>query len=408
MEQILTVSQVNGRLKKLLDGDLHLKSIFVRGEISNFTHHLKTGHFYFTLKDEKNALKGIMFKWNAEGLRFMPQNGMSVIAFGSVQLYERDGVCQLYCVDMQPDGVGALYAAFEQLKGKLAAEGLFDPAHKRSLPPFPGRIGVITAKTGAALQDIIQILGRRYPLGELLLIPALVQGDGAPESLCEALRQGAVLAEKGFIDLLIIGRGGGSLEDLWAFNDERVARAVYHFPVPVISAVGHETDYTICDFAADLRAPTPSAAAELAAPDCGALADEVSAIKAALSRAVETKLGLLGQRVGLLSGRLAAVSPKRVLEQAEKRQAELARRLPKALAASLRQRELLLQKAAAGLEALSPLKVLARGYSITYKNGEIVRDVKALQPGDQLQTYFADGTAESQVTALHSSKKRRK
>lgn len=408
MDQILTVSQVNGHLKKLLDGDLQLKNIFVRGEISNFTHHLKTGHFYFTLKDEKNALKGIMFKWNTEGLRFMPKNGMSVIAFGSIQLYERDGVCQLYCVDMQPDGIGALYAAFEQLKEKLAAEGLFDPAHKRPLPPFPKRIAVITAKTGAALQDIIQILGRRYPLGELLLIPALVQGSGAPESLCEALRQGALLAERGLVDLLIIGRGGGSLEDLWAFNDERVARAVYSFPVPVISAVGHETDYTICDFAADLRAPTPSAAAELAAPDCSVLADELHAIRAALLRAMETRLGLLGQQTKLLTGRLAAVSPERVLCAAEKRQAELAGRLPKALAASLRQRELLLQKAAAGLEALSPLKVLARGYSITYKDGEIVREAAALQPGDLLQTYFADGTAESQVTALHKSKKRRK
>ncbi|MDD6033144.1 MAG: exodeoxyribonuclease VII large subunit, partial [Oscillospiraceae bacterium] len=223
MNEILTVSQVNGHLKQLLDEDVELKSVYIRGEISNFTHHLKSGHFYFTLKDAKCAIKAVMFKWNAAHLRFLPKNGMSVVIFGSVQLYDRDGVCQIYCADMQPDGVGALYAAFEQLKEKLGREGLFDPARKRPLPPFPRRIGVITAKTGAALQDVIHILSRRYPLGELVLIPALVQGENAPASLCEALAQ----VPRAGVELVIIGRGGGSLEDLWAFNDERVARAIY-------------------------------------------------------------------------------------------------------------------------------------------------------------------------------------
>ncbi|MBR6789350.1 MAG: exodeoxyribonuclease VII large subunit, partial [Oscillospiraceae bacterium] len=271
MNDILTVSQINQYLKQTLDEDVQLKSIFIRGEISNFTHHLKSGHFYFTLKDAKSAIKAVMFKWNASQLRFKPSNGMSVIIFGSVQFYERDGVCQIYCTDMQPDGIGALYTAYEQLKAKLEGEGLFDPSHKKQLPAFPKRIGVITAKTGAALQDVINILSRRYPLGELVLIPALVQGEQAPASICTALKQ----AENAELDLLIVGRGGGSIEDLWAFNDERVARTVYACPIPVISAVGHETDYTICDFVADLRAPTPSAAAELAVPDCSVLWDEI-------------------------------------------------------------------------------------------------------------------------------------
>ena len=267
MNQILSVSQINGYLKDLLEEDVQLKSIYVRGEISNFVHHVKSGHFYFTLKDKRSALRAVMFKWNASRLRFMPKNGMNIILFGSVNFYERDGVCQLLCVDMQPDGLGALYMAYEQLKEKLAREGLFDPAHKKPLPPFPQRIGVVTAKTGAALQDIIHILSRRYPLAELVLYPALVQGDLAPDSLVKAIDA----AGRDKPDVLIVGRGGGSLEDLWAFNDERVARAVYDCPVPVISAVGHEVDYTICDLVADLRAPTPSAAAELCAPDISGL-----------------------------------------------------------------------------------------------------------------------------------------
>ena len=264
MNQILTVSQINGYLKGLLDEDVQLKSIYIRGEISNFTNHLRTGHFYFTLKDARTSIKAVMFKWNASRLRFMPQNGMSVIIFGSVQLFERDGICQIICADMQPDGLGALYMAFEQLKERLGREGLFDPGHKKPLPQYPEKIAVVTAKTGAAIQDIIHILSRRWPLGELILCPALVQGEGAPASIVSALQ----LAETVSPDVIIVGRGGGSLEDLWAFNDERVARAVYACRVPVISAVGHETDYTICDLVADLRAPTPSAAAELVCTGC--------------------------------------------------------------------------------------------------------------------------------------------
>lgn len=394
MNEILTVSQINLHLKQMLDEDVELKSIFIRGEISNFTHHLKSGHFYFTLKDAKSAIKAVMFKWNASHLRFKPANGMSVIIFGSVQLYERDGVCQIYCTDMQPDGVGALYTAFEQLKEKLEREGLFDPSHKQPLPPFPKRIGIITAKTGAALQDVINILSRRYPLGELVLIPALVQGELAPASICDALEQ----AEKAGLDLLIVGRGGGSIEDLWAFNDEQVARAVYRCLIPTISAVGHETDYTICDFVADLRAPTPSAAAELAVPDCAALWDELWGLRDAMDRAVQQKLLLLGSRTAQLEKRLAACSPVRMLDHTEKRLDELSARLHRAVKAKLKADHLYFCQAAAALDALSPLKVLTRGYSIARKeDGTILKTVSSLQPGDRLTTMFADGEAVSEV-----------
>lgn len=397
MNQILTVSQVNGHLKRLLDEDIDLKSVFIRGEISNFTHHLKSGHFYFTLKDEKAAIKSVMFKWNASQLRFMPKNGMSVIAFGSVQLYERDGVCQLYCVDIQPDGVGALYAAFEQLKEMLDREGLFDPVHKKPLPPFPRRIGVITAKTGAALQDIIHILGRRYPLGELVLIPALVQGTDAPASICQALARAGHCG----LDLIILGRGGGSLEDLWAFNDESVARAVYRCPVPVISAVGHETDTTICDFVADLRAPTPSAAAELAAPDCSVVMAEIFAAREMLSRAMTDRLKLSGRRVEELERRLGGSAPGQRVALTESRRRELSGRLNQAMAQRIREEELLFHRAAASLEALSPLKVLSRGYAIARKEDAVLYSAASLQPGDRITTQFPDGLVESQVIAVH-------
>ncbi len=400
--QILTVSQVNSHLKNLMDEDLDLKSIFVQGEISNFTHHLKSGHFYFTLKDSKAALKVVMFRWSASQLRFMPQNGMSVIAFGGVQFFERDGLCQFYCTDMQPDGLGALYAAFEQLKARLEAEGLFDPAHKKPLPPLPRRIGVITAKTGAALQDIIHILSRRYPLAELVLIPSLVQGPDAPASLCQAL----AAAGRANLDLVILGRGGGSLEDLQAFNDESVARAVYACPIPVISAVGHETDHTICDFVADLRAPTPSAAAELAAPDCGVLLEEVRAIRAALSRSMEERIRRGTASLEGMTARLAACSPARKAADAALRQQQLVHRLQGAMAARLRQEELKLGQAAAALSALSPLGVLARGYSITRQDGRLVRDTAGLQPGQLLTTTLADGEVVSQICGINPGKEK--
>lgn len=396
MNQVYTVSQVNGYLKQLLDGDPRLKTVFVQGEISNFVHHMKSGHMYFTLKDEKAAIKCVMFQWNARRLRFLPGNGMRVVVFGSIQLYDRDGVCQIYCSDIQPDGVGALYLAFEQLKERLAREGLFDPAHKRPLPPLPRRIGMVTSKNGAALQDVLNILSRRYPIGELVVIPALVQGEGAPESICA----GILRAQSAGLDVLIVGRGGGSLEDLWAFNDERVARAIYDSRVPVISAVGHEVDFTIADFAADLRAPTPSAAAELAAPDVSGIRAAVAETRRRLDRGVRVCADESAALLEQWNRRLRLCSPARALDGAAVRLKTLEDRLRAAGAQLTARPSAELLRLETTLEALSPLKVLCRGYSITFADHRAVTSVSQLEPGTPVEIRLADGSAEARVTAV--------
>ena len=263
-QTVLTVSQVNFFIKSLLEGDGRLQNVLISGEISNFTDHYRSGHLYFSLKDDKSVLKAVMFASAARRLKFRPKDGMKVLIRGRVSVYEPSGQYQLYAEDMQPEGMGALSLAFQQLKDRLSQEGLFDADHKREIPAFPQRIGVITSPTGAAVQDILQITGRRWPLAEIILAPVLVQGEQAPGQIVEALQE---MDRRRACDVIILGRGGGSLEDLWAFNEEAVARAVYACTIPVVSAVGHETDFTICDFAADLRAPTPSAAAELCTPD---------------------------------------------------------------------------------------------------------------------------------------------
>ena len=400
MDQILTVSQINGYMKQLLDEDVQLKSIFIRGEISNFTNHLKTGHYYFTLKDQKASIKAIMFKWNAQHLRFMPQNGMNVIIFGSIQLFERDGICQIVCADMQPDGVGALYMAFEQLKEKLGAAGLFDEEHKLPLPPMPGRIGVVTAKTGAAIHDIINILSRRYPIGEVVLIPALVQGENAPDSICDAIGKAEMLG----LDLLIVGRGGGSLEDLWAFNDERVAYAIYNCSSPVISAVGHEVDYTIADFVADLRAPPPSAAAELAAPDVQNLLRAVAVMRQELESAVWEVLRDKADELEALKSDLRANSPDTAAERSGERLYVLQNRLTASAEQTAAIKTVAFLGLAGKLEALSPLKVLTRGYSITFSGEKAITSVKEAAVGDEIRTRVTDGTIVSTVTKIKSSK----
>lgn len=396
MNQVYTVSQVNGYLKQLLDGDPRLKTVFVQGEISNFVHHMKSGHMYFTLKDEKAAIKCVMFQWNARRLRFLPGNGMRVVVFGSIQLYDRDGVCQIYCSDIQPDGVGALYLAFEQLKERLAREGLFDPAHKRPLPPLPRRIGMVTSKNGAALQDVLNILSRRYPIGELVVIPALVQGEGAPESICA----GILRAQSAGLDVLIVGRGGGSLEDLWAFNDERVARAIYDSRVPVISAVGHEVDFTIADFAADLRAPTPSAAAELAAPDVSGIRAAVAETRRRLDRGARVCADESAALLEQWNRRLRLCSPARALDGAAVRLKTLEDRLRAAGAQLTARPSAELLRLETALEALSPLKVLCRGYSITFADHRAVTSVSQLEPGTPVEIRLADGSAEARVTAV--------
>ncbi len=400
MNQILTVSQVNGYLKQLLDEDVQLKSIFIRGEISNFTNHIKTGHYYFTLKDQKASIKGIMFRWNTQHLRFMPQNGMNVIIFGTVQLFERDGICQIYCADMQPDGVGALYMAFEQLKEKLGREGLFDEEHKRPLPSMPSRIGVVTAKTGAAIHDILNILGRRYPVGEVVLIPALVQGENAPDSICDAIGK----AEALHLDVLIVGRGGGSLEDLWAFNDERVAHAIYNCTIPIISAVGHEVDYTIADFVADLRAPTPSAAAELVAPDVQNLIRAVAVMRQELDAAIEETVRNQESRLEALKNRLRAKSPESVVSRWGEQLISLQGRLYAAAQQAAEIKSIAFKGLVGKLEALSPLKVLTRGYSITFLGEKAITSVKKVVSGDVLCTRLTDGSIISAVTKIEESK----
>ena len=396
MNQVYTVSQVNGYLKQLLDGDPRLKTVFVQGEISNFVHHMKSGHMYFTLKDEKAAIKCVMFQWNARRLRFLPGNGMRVVVFGSIQLYDRDGVCQIYCSDIHPDGVGALYLAFEQLKERLAREGLFAPAHKRPLPPLPRRIGMVTSKNGAALQDVRNILSRRYPIGELVVIPALVQGEGAPESICA----GILRAQSAGLDVLIVGRGGGSLEDLWAFNDERVARAIYDSRVPVISAVGHEVDFTIADFAADLRAPTPSAAAELAAPDVSSIRAAVAETRRRLDRGARVCADESAALLEQWNRRLRLCSPARALDGAAVRLKTLEDRLRAAGAQLTARPSAELLRLETALEALSPLKVLCRGYSITFADHRAVTSVSQLELGTPVEIRLADGSAEARVTAV--------
>ena len=295
---VLTVSQLNFYIKSLMDSDSHLKMVYMKGEISNFTDHYRTGHLYMSLKDEKAAVKAVMFAGNAARLKFHPEDGMRVIVRGYVSVYTVSGQYQFYIEDMQPDGIGSLSLAYEQLRKKLAEEGLFDEGHKQPLPRFPERIGVITSPTGAAVQDICRILGRRYPIGEVILYPVLVQGEGAARQLTEAVRTFDRLQ---CADVIIIGRGGGSIEDLWAFNDEKLARAIYDCKIPVVSGVGHETDYTICDFAADVRASTPSAAAELVSPEEGELVGNIVYLRQRMLSLMQTRLTTERSRLDQLS-----------------------------------------------------------------------------------------------------------
>lgn len=310
-KRIITVSELNEYIKMVLENDELLMRVFVKGEISNFTNHYKTGHFYFSLKDEGGAVRAVMFRGSASKLKFVPENGMRVVVGGRVGVFPRDGQYQVYAETMEPDGVGALYVAYEQLKAKLEKEGLFDAAKKKPLPKIPTRIGIITSPTGAAIRDIINILGRRSPASKAVLYPALVQGEGAAPDLVRGI---GYFNDAGNVDVIIIGRGGGSLEDLWAFNDETLARRVAASKIPVISAVGHETDFTLCDFAADRRAPTPSAAAELAVPETGELSRKLSNVTARLGLLMEGKTGLYRERLTRLASARVLMSPMNMID----------------------------------------------------------------------------------------------
>lgn len=390
MSSVLTVSQINTYLKAVLDGDDNLQHIFVCGEISNFTNHYRTGHFYFTLKDEKAAIKAVMFRTAAQRLRFLPENGMRVIIRGSISLFERDGVYQLYCDDMQPDGAGDLSVAFEQRKKKLEEMGLFDPLHKKPIPVLPSRIGVITSPTGAAVHDILNVLERRFPFAAIVFCGVQVQGESAAPQIAEAI---ARFNELQAADVLIVGRGGGSIEDLWAFNEEIVAHAIYNSHIPVISAVGHETDFTIADFVADLRAPTPSAAAELASPDTRELLFQLDTMLDRLTERVLDKHQNKALRLEAMLHRLQQQSPQMRLSLLETKLQQQTEKLISGGQAMLRPYADALGTLAQKLEMTSPLRTLARGYVLAQdENGLLVRNAAKVQKGQTLALRFADGS----------------
>lgn len=391
---VLSVTQLNTYLKSIIDGDSLLRSLYVVGEISNFTNHYRTGHFYLTLKDENCAVKAVMFASTNRRLKFMPENGMKVIVRGRVSVFERDGQYQLYIDDMQPDGLGALNLAFEQLKNRLAQEGLFDERFKKPIPYRCMRIGVVTSATGAVIQDIRNVISRRYPLAEIILAPVQVQGASAAPQIVDAIER---FNSGDYADVLIVGRGGGSLEDLWAFNEEIVARAVFKSRIPIISAVGHETDFTICDFVADLRAPTPSAAAELAVPD---IREDIAFVQTVVYECEATLLQRVNdekERLEMIKERLRYRSPSMLIDQKIQTVDTL---MTSALLSVQRKLDLetaRLSSTAARLDALSPLKVMARGYSIVTKDEKVVASSKALKKGDRITVGFSDGERKCEV-----------
>ena len=392
-----SVSELNNYIKNLFENNRTLSSVTVKGEISNFVNH-RSGHLYFSLKDAEGQVRAVMFRSHAARLRFAPESGMKVIVHGSVTVYPRDGSYQIYVSSMQPDGIGALYLAYEQLKARLGAEGLFDPEHKMPLPRFPRRIGVITSPTGAAVRDIINVTGRRYPLAKVYLYPALVQGAGAEADLVSAVDY---FDKSGLCDVIIIGRGGGSIEDLWAFNSEALARKIFECRIPIISAVGHETDFTICDFVSDMRAPTPSAAAELAVPDSSEIRIALDGILDRCSSALVRNVERARERLDRAGASFTA--EKFSLLVGEKRE-ELSRVYERAVTATdgrLERSRGDLAILAEKLSALSPLSVLSRGYSVVTKKGCGIGTVSDLEIGDRISVRFRDGSVTADVTEIN-------
>ena len=391
---VLSVTQLNTYVKSVLESDLMLRNVFVVGEISNFTNHYRTGHYYMTIKDESSSIKAVMFKSANMRLRFMPENGMGVIVRGRVSLYERDGQYQLYIEDMQPDGIGALNLAFEQLKNKLGAEGLFDEEYKKPIPLRCRRIGVVTSATGAVLQDIRNVVSRRYPLAEIILAPVEVQGVNAAPQIANAIRE---FNSGDYADVLIVGRGGGSLEDLWAFNEEIVARAVFESRIPVISAVGHETDFTICDFVADLRAPTPSAAAELAVPD---IRDDIAFLNSVVSYSgsmIEKKLQNEENKLNAIKDKLRFLSPSNIIDDRMNTVSLLYNQALNCIVNRISSERNRFSVACAKLDSMNPLKVLSRGYSIVSKDAQIIDSVNNVSKGDIVTVKFSDGETKCEV-----------
>ena len=393
-KEVLSISQLNEYIRGKLDADPLLNQIAVRGEISNYKMY-PSGHHYFSLKDESSVLKCVMFKGNAMRLRFRPENGMKVIAMGKVSVFPRDGAYQLYCSALAMDGIGDLYAAFEALKKKLSAEGLFDPAHKQPLPRYPGTIGIITSSAGAAVHDMLRILNKRYPLTQVRLLPVRVQGAEAPGEIAAAI---GYANHYQLADLLIVGRGGGSIEDLWAFNDERVAYAIYESRIPIISAVGHEPDVTISDYVADLRAATPSNAAELAVPDMNALQQNLDAMSGSMAAALARQLKVSRQRLEMLANRPSMQKPTGYLEQKEKALELLKNRLVSAQTQMLNRERHRYVASVSKLDAMSPLKVLTRGYPYAQtEDGTVLKSVDQVEAGQQITVSLSDGRLSATV-----------
>ncbi len=443
----LSVAALTKYIKKKFDADPHLRDVYVKGELSNVKIHT-SGHIYFTLKDQKARMPAVMFSARAKSMKFRPESGMTVLIRGDISVYEASGQYQLYAQSMQPDGIGDYYLAFEQLKEKLSKEGVFNAEHKQQLPRFPEKVAVITAQTGAAVRDIITTLKRRYPLAQIVLFPTLVQGQGAVQSIVQSIQQ----ANRTDSDVLIVGRGGGSIEDLWAFNEEAVARAIHDSKIPVISAVGHETDTTIADFVADLRAATPTAAAELAVPSRIELLERVMGQRQvmfrhmtndleqrrirltqlqnsypmaypdrlyrpfierieratdALQRETVLTVRRSGDRLSMLSRQLENRNPSDRIRQAERDLAILGDRLDQRITNVFKQREQQLKSAMRTLDALSPLKIMDRGYAIPFKEGEVVKSVDQLELGDRLSLSLKDGEVTTVIEAIDPKEKER-
>ncbi|OKZ71480.1 MAG: exodeoxyribonuclease VII large subunit [Clostridiales bacterium 41_12_two_minus] len=396
--KILSVSQVNMYIKALLDEIPQVKNVYICGEISNFKHYYNSGHMYFTLKDDKSQLKAVMFKNDNYRLKFTPENGMKVICFGQVGVYERDGVYQLYCRDMQPDGVGALTIAFEQLKVQLAQEGLFDEEHKKAIPKFPQKIGVATSKMGAAVEDIKNVISRRYPLCEIIIVPTMVQGESAAQDIADSIR---FIDENLGVDTIIVGRGGGSLEDLWAFNTEIVARAVYACKTPIISAVGHETDFTISDFVSDMRAPTPSAAAELAVPDIKSLIFQLNNFSVSIEKSLDFKISQCENSIKRYKDFFSKSNVDMIYANIRDKMAQYNEKFKDSITRIIENQTNTLSKNAEMLDNLSPLKILSRGYSVVKnEKSDIVTDSENINVGDNVEIILSNGAFKATVNEV--------
>ncbi len=387
-QEIISISELTKYIKVTLENDSILKNVTVRGELSNFYRH-SSGHLYFTLKDRESQIKCVMFRSAARLVKFTPENGMNLILIGGIGIYPDRGEYQLYARNLEPDGIGALHLAFEQLKKRLQAEGLFDQGQKKQIPKLPRKIGVITSPTGAAIRDIISVIKRRFPHVEILIVPSQVQGDDAPQSLAQALHQ---IQQEDGIDVVIIGRGGGSIEDLWAFNEEVVARAIHACQIPIISAVGHETDFTIADFVADLRAPTPSAAAELAVANFSELSRYLTSVERRLHQSLTGRVEKLGERLEKLQKRRIFQKPEEVFLKSWQKVDDLERRLHRTMTSQIRLTKEKCRTYFKQLESLSPLNVLIRGYSLTETlSGEVVKSVDDVKIGDMINIRVHDG-----------------